>query len=61
MQGNEADMQVRTRQTRGDEIVVAGKCVDCYTLRDYEKVYSVRRGSVLQKQAELACTEYSKQ
>ena len=38
-------------------IVVAGKCVDFYTLRDNENVYSVRRGSVLQNKAELACTE----
>ena len=30
---------------------------EVYTLWDYEKVHSVRRGSVLQKQAELACTE----
>ena len=35
-------------------IFVAGKCVDFYILRDYEKVYSVRRGSVMQKQVELA-------
>ena len=37
-------------------IVVARKCVDFYTLRDY----SFNRGSVLQKQADLACTQRSK-
>ena len=42
-------------------IVVAGKCVDFYTLRDYEKVNSMRRGSILKKQAVLACIERSKQ
>ena len=42
-------------------IVLAGKYVDFFTLRDYEMVYSVNWCSVMQKQAELVCTERSKQ
>ena len=57
--GHACELENWQRSTR--EIAVAGQCVDFYTLRDYEKVYSVRSGLVLQKQAELACTERSKQ